>query len=44
MAFVDEKVKEIALDQEKRFDEWCKRHDICAICVTGGYNCDSDHK
>lgn len=25
-------------------DDFCKRHNICPVCITGGYDCDSDHK
>ncbi len=30
--------------KEDAIDDFCKRHNLCTICVTGGYDCDSDHK
>lgn len=28
----------------KLIDEFCEAHNICRVCITGGFNCDSDHK
>lgn len=25
-------------------EEFCKEHDLCPICIKGGWNCGSDHK
>ena len=25
-------------------NEFCEKHDLCEICITGGYECNSDHK
>lgn len=25
-------------------DAFCEDHDLCPMCVTGGWNCGSDHK
>ena len=25
-------------------DDWCKENNLCPVCVTGGWDCDSDHK
>ena len=25
-------------------DAFCEDNDICPMCITGGWNCDSDHK
>ena len=30
--------------EETVIDDFCKRHNICHICITGGYDCTGDHK
>jgi hypothetical protein len=29
---------------EKRLDKFCELHNLCPICIRGGWNCGSDHK
>lgn len=42
---VKDKIRnEASATYQKWKDDFCKRHDICPVCITGGYDCDSDHK
>lgn len=38
---VSENVGALMVDYNNAF---CKDNDLCPICITGGWNCDSDHK
>lgn len=38
------KLKNKSEDGEKFIEEFCKENDLCPICITGGWNCGSDHK
>lgn len=30
--------------RDKECDDFCRRNDLCPICITGGWGCGSDHK
>lgn len=35
---------EIKEYKERIISEFCQTHDLCPICITGGFSCGSDHK
>lgn len=42
---ITEKIRNEALSKYTEWKEdFCKRKNICPVCVTGGYECTSDHK
>ena len=30
--------------RNESIDDFCKKRNICRICISGGYDCDLDHK
>ena len=43
--FIRKEIEKLLLIYKNEvIDEFCQLHDICSTCITGGYNCDSDHK
>ncbi len=36
--------RELLEYKESAINDFCKRHNLCPLCITGGWNCDSDHK
>lgn len=36
--------KDLIAVEEEAIEQFCKEHDLCPVCINGGYHCTSDHK
>jgi hypothetical protein len=42
---IEEKANQLLIEfREEAIYEFCEKHNLCPICIKGGWDCSSDHK